>query len=195
MVSVGELPPVAACPPDVTAEAQSADTTLVDIGEARNDGGHCSRPNMTNDAPAAFALGATTVTWIIANEDAVYDAPLGEFVYYESSCEQSVEVVDTTPPVVSAPAQRYVAARQPGVHLGMARATDLVGVVEIYNDAPDVFPAGRTIVTWYAADAAGNVGQASQIVIGVAPKGGGTSGPWLILTLLVAAGGRIRRTA
>lgn len=193
MVSVGELPPAAACPPDVTAEAQSADTTLVDVGEARNDGGHCSGPNMTNDAPDAYALGTTTVTWVIANEDAVYDASSGEFVYYESRCEQRVDVVDTTPPVVSAPPQRYVAARQPAVQFGMARASDLVGVVEIYNDAPDVFPAGRTIVTWYAADASGNIGQASQVVIGVAPRGGGSSDLWFVLALFIALGVRQQR--
>ena len=48
--------------------------------------------------------------------------------------------------------------------IGVAEATDAVGIVSVENNAPSLFPVGDTIVTWTAIDAAGNSASAAQTV-------------------------------
>jgi hypothetical protein len=86
---------------------------------------------------------------------------------HSASTARTVRVVDTTPPVVMAPADVSVEATGPqtAVAIGTATATDLVGVVSISSDAPATFPLGTTMVTWTATDAAGNAGTATQPVL------------------------------
>ena len=48
--------------------------------------------------------------------------------------------------------------------LGTASASDAVGISEITNDAPEIFPFGTTIVTWTATDISGNSNSAVQSV-------------------------------
>ena len=50
------------------------------------------------------------------------------------------------------------------VVLGTASASDAVGISEITNDAPEIFPFGTTIVTWTATDISGNSNSAVQSV-------------------------------
>src|SRR5438445_12799437 len=59
------------------------------------------------------------------------------------------------------------------IPLGNATATDNVIIQSITNNAPKVFPLGKTIVLWTAEDAAGNISNATQTVDAVdttAPK-------------------------
>jgi len=80
---------------------------------------------------------------------------------------RTLTVEDTEPPVVTPPAD-IVDFEATGVlstvSIGMATATDNVGVVSITNNAPATFPLGTTTVVWTAADAAGNEGTAIQNV-------------------------------
>ncbi len=41
---------------------------------------------------------------------------------------------------------------------------DDVGVVLVFSDAPTAYPVDNTVITWSAADAAGNIGHATQLV-------------------------------
>ena len=50
------------------------------------------------------------------------------------------------------------------VAIGTATATDAVGIASITSNAPASFPVGLTVVTWTAADTAGNTGTATQNV-------------------------------
>lgn len=83
------LPPDITAPADVTAECESPGGTAVDLGTPTVVEICDADVDITNDAPALFALGSTTVTWT-ATDDAGNDA----------TTTQDVTVVDTTPPVI-----------------------------------------------------------------------------------------------
>ena len=78
-----------------------------------------------------------------------------------------LKVLDTTPPVVTAPADITAEATGPltPLDVGAAAATDNLDRNPIItHDAPESFPPGETTVTWTATDAAGNTATATQIV-------------------------------
>jgi hypothetical protein len=139
-------------PADITAEATAIETPL-EIGTASTDDGSA----VSSDAPAAFPLGTTLVTWTATDASG-----------NTGTAEQRVTVVDTTAPVLTVPADIEVeaAGATTEVVIGEAVATDLFGPVEIGNDAPSglAFPLGTTLVTWSATDANGNRAEATQSV-------------------------------
>ncbi|TDA89846.1 HYR domain-containing protein, partial [Halomonas marinisediminis] len=54
---------------------------------------NCGVASVTNDAPATFPLGETTVTWIVTDNAGL-----------TATCTQTVTVNDTTPPTITCPA-------------------------------------------------------------------------------------------
>jgi len=149
------IPPSLTAPPAATAEAASANYTKVDIGEATAEDA-VGVAAVTSDAPEAFALGITTVTWTAT--DAAGN---------ESTAEQEVAVSDTVAPELVAPGDIVAEAASSGptpVEVGMPAVTDAVGVEEVTSDAPEAFAIGETTITWTATDAAGNSATAEQIV-------------------------------
>ena len=119
---------------------------------------------VSNDAPAIFPLGTTTVTFSAIDGSG-----------NTGTATSTVTVVDTTPPVVTAPAPITVEGESPGgspatttaiaVFLDSATAVDIVdGPVAVTNDAPAIFPVGITTVIFSATDAAGNTGVAASTV-------------------------------
>ncbi len=115
---------------------------------------------ITFDPPegATLPLGENVVT--VTAEDASGNRTTAVF---------GVSVVDTTAPEISAP--RKVKAEQESlagttVTLGWPDVTDLCDAdVDVSNDAPDVFPLGKTTVTWTATDDSGNTASCTQLVI------------------------------
>ncbi len=113
---------------------------------------------ITNNAPVAFPVGNTTVTWT---------ATQGSLTVTGT---QLVTVVDNQAPNVFAPADVIVnlfggQTIATNVALGIATATDNVTpIVAITNNAPSQYAVGTTVVTWYGSDAAGNVGFTTQLV-------------------------------
>ena len=79
-------PPSIAAPPDVTAECNAP----VSLGSA-TAGDNCPGITVSNDAPASFPLGTTTVTWTAADAHG-----------HSASDTQTVTVADTTPPAITA---------------------------------------------------------------------------------------------
>ena len=86
----------------------------------------------------------------------------------------TVTVVDTNPPVVTAPADIRVEAKSPtgtpatnpaiAAFLTGASAVDDEDGVPVTTKAPSVFPLGPTVVTFSATDSAGNAGTAQTTV-------------------------------
>jgi hypothetical protein len=147
-------PPVITVPADITAEATDINTSVT-LGTATATDNVDGAVGVTSDAPATFPLGATTVTYSAA--DAAGNT---------ATATQLVTVVDTTMPVVTAPADATGISGdgQPiTVAIGQATATDAF-TVTITNDAPATFPVGNTTVTWTATDANGNSATATQLV-------------------------------
>ena len=147
--------PILTVPADIVFEAVSATNNPIEIGQATaNDLLHI--PSITNDAPSFFPLGETIVTWIATDQS-------GNSI----TGTQKITVADTTAPTIVIPNDVTIEASSPDnnvVSLGDASADDNVGVTTITNDASASFVVGKTMVTWTATDAAGNVVKATQTV-------------------------------
>src|SRR3970282_308456 len=75
-----------------------------------------------------------------------------------ATATQKVSIIDTTPPSITAPEAVQIeatSALENIVELGEATASDYIGIGSITNDAPEVFPVGKTTVTWTATDLGG----------------------------------------
>ena len=113
---VDTTPPVVTAPANVTAEATGTNDSWSLIGTATATDNASSCIPSPSDAPAAFPLGLTVVTWTATDTSG-----------NAATATQNVTVQDTTPPVVTAPANVAIAeATGPTtpVAIGTATATD-----------------------------------------------------------------------
>ena len=149
------IAPVVTAPADVTTEATGPQTAVA-IGSATATDA-VGVVSISSDAPANYTASTTTVvTWTAC--DAAGNC---------GTATQNVTIVDTTAPVITAPADITTAATGvlTPVSTGTATATDAVGVASITSDQPAGFPVdATTVVTWTACDAAGNCSSATQNV-------------------------------
>ncbi len=85
--------PSITCPANktVTMDADGCTATNVDLGTPVTSD-NCSIASITNNAPAAFPKGATTVTWTVKDGS-------GNI----KTCTQIITVEDNTPPVITCP--------------------------------------------------------------------------------------------
>jgi hypothetical protein len=120
-----------------------------------------------NDGSQEIALPKT----LTANNSRLMLEALDPHIFFSVSGRFSV--VDTTPPVVTPPANVTAECSQknpPGtplseVILGVATALDSCeGARSTSNNAPDPLLLGSNIVTWSATDSSGNRGTANQTV-------------------------------
>ncbi|RBP32232.1 HYR domain-containing protein, partial [Oceanihabitans sediminis] len=118
---------------------------------------NCGVASVTNDAPATFPLGETTVTWTVTDNAGL-----------TATCTQTVTVNDTTPPTITCPADLVISAdtscEATSVALGTPTIADNCGVASVTNDAPATFPLGETTVTWIVTDNAGLTATCTQTV-------------------------------
>jgi len=142
-------------PSDIVAEATDLSGTMVELGEAT---AHdvMGIASITEHPPRFFVLGETTVTWIATDTSG-----------NSASATQTVTIVDTTSPIITAPdsiTAEATSANSNTVALGNPVSSDLVDIPLISNNAPDVFPLGETTITWTAVDESGNSASATQTV-------------------------------
>jgi hypothetical protein len=159
---VDQTPPTIAAPADLTVPTnEGCAATGVNLGQP-TAGDNCSIVSVSNDAPAAFALGVTTVTWT-ARDGAGNTA----------TATQRITVTDQTRPDIVAPADLTVPANEGctavNVNLGQATAADNCHVASLTNDAPAALPVGLNAIVWTAADDAGNVVTCTQRVTVTSP--------------------------
>ena len=118
---------------------------------------NCTVASVTNNAPATFPLGTTTVTWTVTDGAG-----------NTATATQDVTVIDNTNPTITAPANIVVSANAncaaTAVALGTPTTADNCGVATVTNNAPATFPLGTTTVTWTVTDNNGNVSTATQTV-------------------------------
>ncbi len=147
-----------AAPADITREA-SAQNTAVELGQPSVDGAN-GNVDVEHDAPDdGFPVGQSVVTWTAIDSASNSD-----------SDTQTVRITDTTPPVLTVPAD--IVANAIGadaltvVNVGMAEASDMADPApQIANNAPGQgFPVGISSVTWTATDANGNRSEGVQTV-------------------------------
>jgi hypothetical protein len=99
---------------------------------------------------SVFPTGTTTVTWRAFDNSA-----------NSSICAFTVTVTDNELPTATCPPSTTVAGSGspcgfPSNQLTPATATDNCAVTSLTSNAPTTLPAGPTIITWTANDAAGN---------------------------------------
>jgi len=145
--------PVISTPADVNVEANAISSTVA-IGTATASDLVDGIVSVSNNAPATFPLGTTTVTYTAS--DAAGNT---------ATATQSVTVVDSTAPVLSVPANISTEATGSLTTFaaGTATATDIFGFT-ITDNAPVSFVLGTTVVTYTATDVNGNVSTAIQNV-------------------------------
>jgi hypothetical protein len=156
---------------DPTITAPAAVTVNVDAGTCATalanvalgtptTADNCSVASTTNNAPASFPLGNTTVTWTVTDGSG-----------NTATATQVVTVVDNIDPTITAPAAVTVnvdagtcATALANVALGTPTTADNCSVASTTNNAPASFPLGNTTVTWTVTDGSGNTATATQVV-------------------------------
>ncbi|WP_274474663.1 HYR domain-containing protein [Mangrovimonas aestuarii] len=150
-------PPTISCLADIIVSANAfCSATGVALGTPTTSD-NCGVDTVTNNAPATFPLGNTTVTWTVTDDTGL-----------TNTCTQTVTVEDTTPPTISCPANVTVSANASctatSVALGTPNTSDNCGVDTVTNNAPATFPLGNTTVTWTVTDNAGLTATCTQTV-------------------------------
>ena len=151
--------PVVFCVEDVTVGTDLGRCTATGVVLPRPEvSDNCSVLSMTNDAPEEFPHGTTVVTWTITDAGG-----------HTARCTQRVTVIDDERPTAAAPPDITVAhdagdCVASNVALGSPTVGDNCGVVEVVNNAPEVFPLGETNVVWFVYDAGRNVAMVIQRV-------------------------------
>ena len=118
---------------------------------------NCTIASVTNDAPTAFPVGTTTVTWIVTDASG-----------NTATATQTVTVTDAINPTITAPSNITVNANSSCVAFNVALGTPVTAdnctVASVTNNAPAVFTLGTTTVTWTVTDASGNTANVNQTV-------------------------------
>lgn len=147
-------PSISLEPWSIQVEA-SAVLSLIDLGNATAMDLVDGDVAVDHDAPAAFPLGTTLVTYSAVDSR-------GNL----ATATQTVIVVDTTPPeftVLPLDIERIADGPSSNVNLGSVEASDIFAVT-VSNDAPEILPVGTTVVTWTAADTSGNTATVTQTI-------------------------------
>ncbi len=153
--------PTITCPVNVTnvpADANQCYATGVALGTPTT-ADNCGVATVTNNAPAQFPVGVTTVIWTVTDVNG-----------RTATCNQTVTVVDTQNPTITCPVnvtnvpadanQCYAT----GVALGTPTTADNCGVASVTNNAPVQFPVGVTTVIWTVTDVNGRTATCNQTV-------------------------------
>ena len=160
VITDDELPTIT-CPPNQTVGTDFGlcSSSSVILGTALV-ADNCGVASITNNAPATFSIGSTTVTWTVTDDSGNVQ-----------TCDQIIILEDIEAPAVTCPASIMVntdasMCTASGVSLGLVTFTDNCGMAGVTstNDAPAVFPIGNTTVLWSTTDAAGNTAECTQVV-------------------------------
>ena len=113
----------------------------------------------SNDAPAVFPSGTTTVTWTASDTSGNITTAI-----------QKVTFTDNRLPTITLQNETLNTATDPGlcyasgIDLGTVITNDDCGVAGVSNNAPAQFPLGITLVTYTVTDTFGNVSTKVQTV-------------------------------
>jgi gliding motility-associated-like protein/uncharacterized repeat protein (TIGR01451 family) len=151
--------PTILCPTDVTVnnDLGFCSASGVALGSP-STGDECGVGSVTNDAPAAFPVGTTVVTWTVVDVNG-----------NAATCTQNVTVNDTEDPTITCPSDITV-SNDAGVcgatvtYLAPSGTDNCAGsTTALVAGLPSgsLFPIGTTLVTYEVTDASGNTAQCS----------------------------------
>ncbi len=147
--------PKIATPHTVIVNATSPNNNVVNIGNVTATD-NTKVISITNDAPAVFLFGNTTVTW--SAKDVAGNI---------ATATQLVEVVDHTPPKLTIPSDMITNATSfaTPVSIGQASAAGIIDATpKITSNSTGLFHVGKTIIQWTAVDKFGNTDTLYQTV-------------------------------
>ena len=147
--------PSITAPESITIEASGAEGNLADIGLGSGSD-TVEIISVTSDSPDTFPLGETVITWTATDSSG-----------NSATATQTVTVVDTTAPSITAPESITIEASGAEGNLadiGLGSGSDTVEIISVTSDSPDTFPLGETVITWTATDSSGNSATATQTV-------------------------------
>jgi hypothetical protein len=152
--------PIAVCKPLTVSVDGNCEAIVTasdfDAGSTSNSAGELT----FSVSPAGpYPIGETQLTLTVTDVNG-----------QSSSCQTTVTVLDTTPPVITAPEDVFVTNIDgmcaATIALQAPAATDNCGIKDVTPDqAVDVFPVGEHFVTWTATDIHGNTQTAVQRVV------------------------------
>jgi autotransporter-associated beta strand protein len=154
---VDQTPPTITAPPNMTNNANPGVcyATAVALGSPTT-GDNCSVTNVSNNAPAQFPVGQTTVTWTVKDSSG-----------NSATATQTVTVVDTMAPVITCVANKSVAYTEAWDFDGPS-AMDLCGTntITVLSTTTNWTCGAAYVATraWQAVDAFGNSATCTQVV-------------------------------
>ncbi|APG59408.1 HYR domain-containing protein [Christiangramia salexigens] len=160
-----EDPTITTCPADITNATTDPGVCYATIVLTQPEvTDNCDSTEITNDAPATFPVGTTTVIWTVTDGAG-----------NTATCTQDVTVSDSEAPSItcSGDITTATAAGQSNADVTVPAPSigDNCGVDTITNDynntsdASDNYPLGTTTITWTVTDIHGNTSTCSQDII------------------------------
>ncbi|MCB0400725.1 MAG: HYR domain-containing protein, partial [Flavobacteriales bacterium] len=154
--------PVITCPGAISINTDPGQcTSTAAIGTATATDNCTATPTITNDAPASFPIGNTTVTWTATDAS-------GNF----ATCTQVVTVIDNELPTITCPGNITVnndagmcdAVVTYTTPVGSDNCTGVTTTMTSGLASGAAFPVGTTTVTYTVTDASSNVDSCSFTV-------------------------------
>lgn len=105
-----------------------------------------------------YPVGETAITWTakdMAGNEAV--PVLQKVIVEDNEAPQIIGPANITVKLISQ-------CETPDINLGSPVTSDNCSVAEVFNDAPEIFPHGETLVTWTVMDGGGNMASAEQLI-------------------------------
>ena len=113
----------------------------------------------SNDAPASFPSGTTTVTWT-ASDSAGNTVSVTQLVTFTDNTEPTITLGEPNITINADNGSCFAI----GPNLGTLITNDDCGIAGSTNNAPSQFQIGVTIVTYTVSDSVGNISTATQVV-------------------------------
>ena len=152
-------------PPEITLVG--SDSLDVEFGSTYIDAGATASDNVDGDITGNIVTVNPVNTAVLDSYTVTYDAS-DAAGNPATQVTRTINVVDTTPPIIFPPSDVTVEGNVLGGYSGgIGTATAIDGAdpnPDISNNALAVFPLGNTTVVWTATDASGNSASANQIV-------------------------------
>ncbi|HJQ69454.1 MAG TPA: HYR domain-containing protein [Blastocatellia bacterium] len=160
-------PTITACAPNRTIEANSeCMAEIPDLTTQVTATDNCSSVTIVQSPPEGELVGVGNTAVLIRVIDDSGN---------ESTCTATVQVTESTPPVITCPANITTVDNAPGqcgaiLTPGPATATDNCGIASIVGTRSDnaalnaLYPVGVTVITWKATDLSGNFVTCQQTV-------------------------------
>ncbi|MDA7777916.1 gliding motility-associated C-terminal domain-containing protein [Flavobacteriaceae bacterium] len=154
LVTVNDTtPPVIVAPPDIVS-----DSCAIILGTPTVTD-NCS-VTYTNDAPASFSSGITTVTWT-ASDTFGNTVTATQLVSFSDATAPTILIQQDTITINADTGSCYASL----VDLGSVITNDDCGISSVINDAPSQFPIGSTTVNYTVTDIFSNTTTSTQTVV------------------------------